>query len=100
MTVTWRTPVRCAKRLLMGWRAERTRNTLQVSMAGGIIATSRVLSLRNGVSVMVPHRSRSNRTLPVAALTLVLAVALPSCDRGADPPPAGNRAPRQSGTGA
>ena len=42
---------------------------------------------------MVPHRSRSNRTLPVAALTLVLAVTLQSCDRGADPPPAGNRAP-------
>ena len=39
---------------------------------------------------MVPHRSRSNRTLPIA-LTLVLAATLPSCGRGADPPPAGNR---------
>ena len=39
---------------------------------------------------MVPHRSRSNRTLLVAALTLVLAATLPSCGRGADPPPTSN----------
>ena len=47
---------------------------------------------RNGVSLMVPHRSRSNRTLPVLGLTLVLAATLPSCGRGADAPPASNRA--------
>jgi sortase A len=40
---------------------------------------------------MVPHRSRSNRIVPVVALTLGLAT-LPSCGRGADTPPAGNRA--------
>jgi sortase A len=40
---------------------------------------------------MIPHRSRSNRTLLVVALTLVLAATLPSCGRGADTPPA-NRA--------
>ena len=41
---------------------------------------------------MVPHRSRSNRTLPVLGLALVLAATLPSCGRGADTPPASNRA--------
>ena len=41
---------------------------------------------------MAPHRSRSNRTLPVVALTLVLAATLPSCGRGADTPPASNQA--------
>ena len=37
---------------------------------------------------MVPHWSRSNRTLPVLGLALVLAAALPSCGRGGDTPPA------------
>ena len=41
---------------------------------------------------MVPHRSRSYRTLPVVALTLVLAATLSSCGRGADTPPASNQA--------
>src|SRR4029453_2188969 len=41
---------------------------------------------------MVPHRSRSYRTLPVVALALVLAATLPSCRRGADTPPASNQA--------
>ena len=43
-----------------------------------------------GVSLMVPHRSI--RTRPVVAVTLVLAATLSSCGRGADNPPAGNRA--------
>jgi sortase A len=42
---------------------------------------------------MVTHRSRSNRILSVLGLTLVLAVTLASCGRGADTPPASNRAP-------
>jgi hypothetical protein len=46
----------------------------------------------NGVSLMVPHRSRSNRTLIVLGLALVLAATLPSCGRAADTPPASNRA--------
>ena len=37
---------------------------------------------------MVPQQSRSNRTFPVAALTLVLAATLPSCGRSAETPPA------------
>ena len=37
---------------------------------------------------MVPHQSRSNRTFPVVALTLVLAATLLSCGRGADTTPA------------
>ena len=41
---------------------------------------------------MVPHRSRSYRTLPVVALTLVLAATLPSCGRGADTPPVSDQA--------
>jgi sortase A len=40
---------------------------------------------------MVPHRSRSNRTLTVVALTLVLAATLASCGGGADTPPTGSR---------
>jgi sortase A len=42
---------------------------------------------------MVPHRSRSKRTLPVVALALVLAATLPSCGRGADPASASNPPP-------
>jgi sortase A len=41
---------------------------------------------------MAPLRSRSNRTLAVLGLALVLAATLPSCGRGADTPPASNRA--------
>jgi hypothetical protein len=41
---------------------------------------------------MVPHRSRSNRTVPVLGLAFVLAATLPSCGRGADRPPASSRA--------
>ena len=41
---------------------------------------------------MIPLRSRSYRTLPVLGLALVLAATLPSCGRGADTPPASNRA--------
>jgi sortase A len=41
---------------------------------------------------MVPHRSLSNSTLPILGLALVLAVTLSSCGRGADSPPASNRA--------
>ena len=37
---------------------------------------------------MVPHQSRSNRTFPVVALTLVLAATLTSCGRSAETPPA------------
>ena len=37
---------------------------------------------------MVPHRSRSNRTLPGVGVTLLLAVTLASCGRGADTPAA------------
>jgi sortase A len=33
---------------------------------------------------MVPHRSRSNRTLPAVALTLILAATLSSCGSGVD----------------
>ncbi len=40
---------------------------------------------------MVPHRSRSNRTVPVLALTLVLAAMLTSCGR-ADTSPASDGA--------
>ena len=40
---------------------------------------------------MVRYRSRSNCTLPVVALTLVLGATLPSCGGGADTPPAGNQ---------
>ena len=41
---------------------------------------------------MVPHRSLSNRTLPVLCLALVLSATLASCGRGADTPAAGTRA--------
>ena len=41
---------------------------------------------------MVLHRSRSNRTLPVVTVTLVLAAILASCGGGADTPPTGGRA--------
>ncbi len=41
---------------------------------------------------MIPHRPRSNRTLLVLGLALVLAATLTSCGRGADTPPASNRA--------
>ena len=41
---------------------------------------------------MVLHRSRSNRTLSVMALALVLAATLPSCGRGTDTPPASSQA--------
>ena len=41
---------------------------------------------------MVPHQSRSNRGFPAVALTLVLAATLLACGRGADSPPASNRA--------
>jgi len=44
------------------------------------------------LSLMVPHRFRSNRTLPVLAFTLVLAAMLTSCGRGGDTLPAGKRA--------
>jgi len=43
---------------------------------------------RTGVFLMVPHRSRSNRTLPGVGVTLLLAVTLASCGRGADTPAA------------
>jgi LPXTG-site transpeptidase (sortase) family protein len=42
---------------------------------------------------MVPHRSRSNRTLSLVALTLALAATLSSCGRSADTPPSSNQAP-------
>src|SRR4029453_1812233 len=42
--------------------------------------------------LMVPHWSRSNRTLTVLGLSLVLAATLTSCGRGADAPPASSRA--------
>ncbi len=35
---------------------------------------------------MLPHLSRSNRTLPFLGLALVLTATLPSCGRGADTP--------------
>ena len=41
---------------------------------------------------MVPHRSRSNRKLPIVALALVLAATLLSCGRGGDTPPPSNEA--------
>ncbi len=41
---------------------------------------------------MVPHRSRSNRSLTVLGLPFVLAATLLSCGRGADTPPASNPA--------
>jgi sortase A len=41
---------------------------------------------------MVPHRSLANSTLPMLGLALVLAPTLVSCGRGADSPPASNRA--------
>ena len=41
---------------------------------------------------MIPHRSRSNRTLPVVTLTLVLAATLASCGGGAETPPTGSPA--------
>jgi sortase A len=41
---------------------------------------------------MVPHRSRSNRTLPILSLALIVAATLLSCGRGADTPPASNQA--------
>ena len=41
---------------------------------------------------MILHRSRSYRTLPVVALTLVTAATQLSCGRGADTPPASNQA--------
>ncbi len=41
---------------------------------------------------MIPQRSRSNRTLPVVTLTLVLAATLASCGRVAETPPTGNSA--------
>jgi sortase A len=41
---------------------------------------------------MVPHQSRSNRTLPVLGLALVVATTLLSCGRDADTAPASNRA--------
>ena len=37
---------------------------------------------------MVQHRPRSNRTLPGVGVTLLFAVTLASCGRGADTPPA------------
>src|SRR6478672_10819535 len=43
--------------------------------------------------MMVPHRLRSTRTLPVLGLALVLAATLTSCGRGADPPPASSGTP-------
>ena len=41
---------------------------------------------------MVPHLSHSSRIVPILGLALVLAATLLSCGRGADTPPAGNRA--------
>jgi sortase A len=41
---------------------------------------------------MVPHRSLSNRTLPVLCLALVFSATVASCGRGADTPAAGTRA--------
>jgi len=41
---------------------------------------------------MVPHRTRSYRTLPVVVLTLLTAATLPSCGRGADTPPSSDQA--------
>ena len=41
---------------------------------------------------MVPHRSRSNRTLSILSLSLVVAATLVSCGRGTDAPPASNQA--------
>jgi len=41
---------------------------------------------------MVPHRSHSSRIVPILSLALVLAATLLSCGRGADTPPASNRA--------
>jgi sortase A len=38
---------------------------------------------------MVPYLSRSNRTIPIVALTLVLAALLVSCGGGANPPTTG-----------
>ncbi len=40
---------------------------------------------------MVSHRSRSNRTLPILSLALVVTATLLSCGRGADTPPASNQ---------
>jgi hypothetical protein len=54
---------------------------------------------RKGVPLMVPHRSRSNRTLTVVALTLVLAATLASCGRGADTPPTSSRAAATASSG-
>ena len=42
---------------------------------------------------MVPHRLHSNRTLAGVGVTLLLAVTLASCGRGADTPPASTPAP-------
>src|SRR5580765_2402197 len=42
--------------------------------------------------LMVPRPSRSNGTISVVALTLVLAVTLVSCGRDATTPPTGSRA--------
>jgi sortase A len=42
---------------------------------------------------MVPHQTRSTRTVPVLGLALVLAATLPACGRSTDTPAAGNRAP-------
>ena len=39
---------------------------------------------------MVPHRSRSHRTIPILSLALVVTATLLSCGRGADTPPASN----------
>ena len=44
-----------------------------------------------GVFLMVPHRYRSNRTLPGVGVTLLLAVTLASCGRGTDTPRASAR---------
>jgi sortase A len=41
---------------------------------------------------MIPHLSRSNRSIRVVALTLVVAATLASCRRGANTPPTGSRA--------
>jgi len=41
---------------------------------------------------MVPHRSRSNRTLSILSLGLVVAATLVSCGRGTDAPPASSQA--------
>jgi len=45
---------------------------------------------------MVPRRPRSNRTLPVVTVTLVLAATLASCGRVADTPATGSRAAAES----